>query len=152
MQYYLAMIYMWLRFIVHDHLKSGLKQIFGGGGEFVDIKLTGFLPAGTHVCEEGKNQFTMCLDAAYYDTVLDSYLIEFQMRDDGYFIQRHSLPEFIPTLTLEKEYLSGGDISLFLAVIRNYLQAYVFKREEIARVKVWRISSRFLDKENMLNL
>ena len=107
-----------------------------GWGGVVDIKLTGFLLAGTHVCEGGRNQFTVCLDEAYYDTVLDSYLIEFQMRDEGYFILRHSLPEFIPTLKLEKEYLSGGDISLFLAVIRNYLQAYVFKREETARVKV----------------
>nr|XP_022287201.1 centromere protein O-like [Crassostrea virginica] len=103
--------------------------------QYLEELLSVYRITGTHVCEEGRNQFTVCLDAAYYDTVLDSYLIEFQMRDDGYFIQRHSLPEFIPTLTLEKEYLSGGDISLFLSVIRNYLQAYVFKREEIARVK-----------------
>ena len=138
--------------IIWNWVNQFKSQTDIGGGDFVDIKLTGFLLAGTHVCEEGRNQFTVCLDAAYYDTVLDSYLIEFQMRDDGYFILRHSLPEFIPTLTLEKAYLSGGDISLFLSVIRNYLQAYVFKREEIARVKVWMISSRFLDKENMLNL
>lgn len=96
--------------------------------------------SGTHVCHEDKHQFTVCLDAAYYDTVVDSYLIEFKARENSYIINRHSLPEFIPTLRLEKEYLPHGDLSTFLSVIKNYLQDFVFKKEEVEKVKVrlWR--------------
>lgn len=100
----------------------------------------GTLLSGTHVCHEDKHQFTVCLDAAYYDTVVDSYLIEFKARENSYIINRHSLPEFIPTLRLEKEHLPHGDFSTFLSVIKNYLQAFVFKKEEVEKVKVrlWR--------------
>lgn len=96
--------------------------------------------SGTHVCHEDKHQFTVCLDAAYYDAVVDSYLIEFKARESSYIINRHSLPEFIPTLRLEKEHLPHGDLSTFLSVIKNYLQAFVFKKEEVEKVKVrlWR--------------
>lgn len=90
---------------------------------------------GTHVCHEDKHQFTVCLDAAYYDTVVDSYLIEFKARENSYIINRHSLPEFIPTLRLEKEHLPHGDLSTFLSVIKNYLQDFVFKKEEVEKVK-----------------
>lgn len=96
----------------------------------------GTLLSGTHVCHEDKHQFTVCLDAAYYDTVVDSYLIEFKTRESGYIINRHSLPEFIPTLQLEKEHLPHGDLSTFLSVLKNYLQAFVFKKEEVEKVKV----------------
>lgn len=100
----------------------------------------GPLLSGTHVCHEDKHHFTVCLDAAYYDTVVDSYLIEFKARENSYIINRHSLPEFIPTLRLEKEHLPHGDLSTFLSVIKNYLQAFVFKKEEVEKVKVrlWR--------------
>lgn len=100
----------------------------------------GTLLSGTHVCHEDKHQFTLCLDAAYYDTVVDSYLIEFKARENSYIINRHSLPEFIPTLQLEKEHLPHGDLSTFLSVIKNYLQDFVFKKEEVEKVKVrlWR--------------
>ncbi|XP_061182585.1 uncharacterized protein LOC133190913 [Saccostrea echinata] len=90
---------------------------------------------GTHVCHEDKEQLTVCLDASYYDTVLESYLIELKNKDNGYVILRHSLPEFIPTLQLEKDHLTTGDIASFLSIIRNYVQAYIFKREEHRRVK-----------------
>lgn len=103
--------------------------------QYLQDLLSVYRITGTHVCHEDKHQFTVCLDAAYYDTVLDSYLIEFKSKDSSYIINRHSLPGFIPTLQLEKEHLPHGDLSTFLSIIRNYLQAFVFKKEEVEKVK-----------------
>lgn len=63
----------------------------------------------------------MCLDVVYYDIVVDFYLIEFKVRENGYIINRYFLLEFIFIFRLEKEYLFYGDLFIFLFVIKNYL-------------------------------
>ncbi|XP_062581345.1 centromere protein O-like [Saccostrea cucullata] len=111
--------------------------------QYLQDLLSLYRVTGTHVCHEDKSQFTVCLDASYYDTVVESYLIELKENNTGNVIQRHSLPEFIPTLQLEKEHLTKGDIASFLSIIKNYVQAFIFKREEQRRVKEMIESSGF---------
>lgn len=104
------------------------------------IQYCGFFFLGIYVCYEDKYQFIVCLDVVYYDIVVDFYLIEFKVRENSYIINRYFLLEFIFIFQLEKEYLFYGDLFIFLFVIKNYLQDFVFKKEEVEKVKVrlWR--------------
>lgn len=104
------------------------------------IQYCGIFFLGIYVCYEDKYQFIVCLDVVYYDIVVDFYLIEFKVRENSYIINRYFLLEFIFIFQLEKEYLFYGDLFIFLFVIKNYLQDFVFKKEEVEKVKVrlWR--------------
>lgn len=104
------------------------------------IQYCGIFFLGIYVCYEDKYQFIVCLDVVYYDIVVDFYLIEFKVRENSYIINRYFLLEFIFIFRLEKEYLFYGDLFIFLFVIKNYLQVFVFKKEEVEKVKVrlWR--------------
>ncbi|XP_048729083.2 centromere protein O-like isoform X2 [Ostrea edulis] len=120
---------------VRDQKSKPRSEELSERHQYLEDLLSLYRVTGMHVCYEDRNQFTVCLDASYYDTILESYHIELKERDRSYVIHRHSLPEFIPTLQLEREHLATGDIASFLSLINTYLQAYVFKREELVRIK-----------------